>query len=340
MSLPMILRVGRIFVDVLGAEIHRLVRLTALFTGFAALGLAVPQPIGACTTCFYRFEEPPGSADIINEAGGVHGMFTGDPGLPGVYRSTDNPGPIFDPVTSLVMANTQSMDMAEAMAAMNAMGNGEVFVFNELSGQRTLEFFLKMRGKDGNKSIIWSNGDSTDDDNRVNLFWNAGFLDPGNPETFDDRLGADFRNTPPPGGAEFVEPGFPGFDVTFNEWHHIAIVRRTVGDNLYEFDNYYDYQLISTTGPWNPGGTHTNFPDAAAWYIAGRAGVPSQLNGLIDEFRMIDDAALTPDQFLRVVPEPASALAALLVAALTIGTRFPLQWRGNNLGYPTCRIRP
>lgn len=130
----------------------------------------------------------------------------------------------------------------------------------------------------------------------------------------DDRLRARFDTQPTGapnidnGDGTFSPPaGFnQGFTTSavFNDgnWHHIAL---SYDGTTRAVDIYMDYQRVG-------GGTATfDLVYETQNLVFGASGGGRAFNGLMDEIRL-SDSVLTTDQFLRAIPEPGTALLALL----------------------------
>jgi len=93
------------------------------------------------------------------------------------------------------------------------------------------------------------------------------------------------------------------------QWHHIAV---TYDDSPATFKLYKDYSYIGQLVPGNGGSI---VYDGGVLHLGGRNN-GNGWEGWMDELRLVDDV-LTPEQFLRAIPEPATlSLLGLGLAAL------------------------
>lgn len=220
------------------------------------------------TVAHYRFEEGEGGqgagADIHNALDGSrHGTLeTG-------RFSTDAPG------LPAGVENDYSVDFAGIGTGGAVRIHDQSFIFhtNGVPGDATLEWYMKTASQP-HSSIFWTNRDDVDDNRRFNIHFNP-----------DGTVAADFNPGNGNVGIGGVTKGVP-----FNQWTHVAMVRRFVNTDVYDWEWYVNGILRSTER------SDTVMPGSATWSIGGRPGC-CPYNGKVDEVRMTA-AALGAEDFI------------------------------------------
>jgi hypothetical protein len=293
----------------------------------ALLAIALIGSASAATTAYWRLEEGTPGADVTgaqdSSGNGFHqSSRSGDPNY-----SANVPGAfIFDPVAGTTVPNTGSLDATLANARVNIVNDA---AFNT---SFTVEMFIQVTGEPGGYNTFlrrqesntsrWqfdidhaaktgfgrgrSRMDTPDGDNSnfvvgptggaaipgSQRLWIDTDLGDGNPASYDDpddwSLDGDGLN-----------------DIT--SWHHVAVSFDQITG---EFSYYFDYDLMQTRTIVDNDGSGYVHPDAGIEF--GKAG--PEFGTFLDELRY-SDGLLTPDQFLRAIPEPGSATLALVAAA-------------------------
>lgn len=230
-------------------------------------------PSVGSTQAHYRFEENSGVAISNSVTGNIEGV------LVTAGFSSDTPG-----ATS---ANVENQYSADFTSGGWGRIDGRPFPLHDASGDRTVEWYMKMPQTDGHNGLLWTNDDDSSDENRFNIFWGASFTD------IPNTVSGDFRG---PGGVGpfpiSTHTGAPTLPI--GEWFHVAIVRTEVGDGSMSWQWYFDGderpQQAAVTG------SDAVLPTAGSWLLAGRQGLAGTRT-LMDELRLTS-RALEPEEFL------------------------------------------
>lgn len=265
-----------------------------LVTGANVLAVEVHQadPSTSNTVAYYRFEEASGTAVVDAHSGQTHGQ------LIGATRTADVP---VATVPQTGSANNRSANFTTG----HALITGRPFLFHDpsvggVAGSATLEWFMKVPQPVGHSAIFWSSSGS-DDADRFNIFWGAGFT--GAPNA-DRVVSGDYRRSLD--AHSDIGNHSNGNPISLGEWHHFAIVRNddtpaNAADANFTWQWYID-------GVFSPNHTRTTtspLPLQSQWLIAGRQGGSSSgTDALIDEIRFTA-GALSPSQFLNTSSSPS-----------------------------------
>ncbi len=263
----------------------------------------------AGTIAYWRLEDgAPGTLATT-----LHSEFNStlmDGTSPNVMRFTsDVPGQlIYDGVAGVTVDNTSSLYSTIS-------GNNRFDVDDDTNDPKltepdsfTFEMFVKSDGGGDQYQVITRKTRGGADGSWFLMTWPDGRL----VLRVDSNDGTEY-----PGGHN-KSVNIPG--LMDEQWHHIAV---TYDGSLAtpEFNLFMDYDQKRTLRPADyPGSTGAIVYDEGVLHVGGRNN-GNCWDGWIDEPRF-SDVVLSPDQFLRVVPEPASlALLITGLALLLLGRR-------------------
>lgn len=254
------------------------------FRCVAALAVLATS-LQAATVAHYRFEGT-GSTVTDTVSGQSHGNLNGE-----AVRAAliDDEANVPVPEVFIDGDGTLNQKSLSVTGAGSAFMTGVPFQFHQGGTENaTIEFFLKVPDMppDG-ASLFWTKSGVTDN-NRYNIHISV-----------DRFLSADYREP----SIEEPSPlhGVLGerIPIAANNWMHIAITRRLVGNGAHEYRTYVNYVLQScaTMLDLNP------FPPVSTeWQISGREGFDAEFS--IDELRF-SDTALASGDFIQVSGPPA-----------------------------------
>jgi hypothetical protein len=235
-------------------------------------GLAAPPVDGA--------DIGPGSAAnqrTVNHMGGLEGMYfqTALPEYSVVVPMKQGISDIYDPYTDTTLSNAWSMYTPGA--GQERLRPGTVAV------PTTFTFETFVQPQSVHTMVIVNHQSSTTNGWRVTLNSN----------------GSVAAHLYAGGNEEDVITSAPGL-IPMNEWHHVAVVyQNSSEDGVNDFFLYVDYNLVAEgNGSVSPSGSPTLHVGNPSTSLTGR-------RVRLDEIRYFNEA-ITPDQFLRVVPEPNS----------------------------------
>jgi len=286
---------------------------TLLLAISSALSFAVVSH--AATLAHWRFEEGPAGANpaavvgsVLDSSGnGNHGQAIPNAPFQSTY-SADVPG---SPMTPGDLSNSLSLSFPQNSNKDQAVVVPDSSTLNPTNAI-TVEMFLKPTAVGANTVVLFK-WDSRETAQYAVRYTNTGA----------------FRFVLQGGAAGLQSTGVVSTTtLPLNEWSHVAGTWSSVDNKMRVYVNYVDVTpndpLINTTfpGPINVSSTSlsigawkTSLTDTASGHNN------SGFTGLIDDVR-ISDVALTPDQFLRVVPEPTATILALMgIAALRLVRR-------------------